>query len=286
MQILIGLLLFLEGLQPGTLPRQWQPSGPNCRNAAPWQIHEYNPNLYILRQSGCAHYEKPFLYLLFGENRALLQDTGAGDPDVDQVVPRLLLQWANRNKRAAPPPLLVVHSHSHSDHTAGDRKLAALAGVTVIPAHPETIEEALQMRGWPNRNGTIDLGSRVLDVIPIPGHDTAHLALYDRQTGLLLTGDTLYPGRLYVRDFPAFIASIDRLVTFTSTRPLAHILGTHIEQSRTPFVDYKVGTVFQPDEAPLELSRSDLLDLQAALAAMNGDFREQKLPRFTIVPRK
>ena len=30
-----------------------------------WQIHEYNANFYILRESGCTNYEKPFLYLIF-----------------------------------------------------------------------------------------------------------------------------------------------------------------------------------------------------------------------------
>jgi len=41
-------------------------------------VHEYNPDFYILRQSGCRHDEKPFLYLLFGSDKALLLDTGAG----------------------------------------------------------------------------------------------------------------------------------------------------------------------------------------------------------------
>ena len=43
--------------------------------------------------------------------------------------------------------------------------------------------------------GRIDLGDRIIDVIPIPGHDVLSLAYYDRQTGILLTGDGLYPGR-------------------------------------------------------------------------------------------
>ena len=43
-----------------------------------FQVHEYNPNFFILRQSGCIHYEKPFLYLIFGRDKALLEDTGAG----------------------------------------------------------------------------------------------------------------------------------------------------------------------------------------------------------------
>ena len=284
MLTLAGLLFFLESLQPGTLPSQWRPSGPNCPDTSAWQVHEYNANLYILRESGCKHYEKPFLYLIFGEKRALLQDTGAGQSGIDTLIPSLLDQWAKRNNREKAPPLLVIHSHGHSDHTAGDQKLAALPAVTLIPARADAIETALKMPGWPTQLGTIDLGGRVLDAIPIPGHDPASLALYDRQTGLLFTGDTLYPGRLYVRDFPAFVASVDRLVEFTRTRPVAHILGTHIEQSRTPFVDYKVGTVHQPGEAPLELASGDLFELQAALAAMNGKPRKVSLARFTIVP--
>lgn len=281
---LIGLLLAMEALQPGSLPRQWRPSGPNCMEVPDWQVHEYNADLYILRESGCTDFEKPFLYLIFGDKMALLQDTGAGKTDVDRLIPRLLAQWAARNHKPVPS-LLVVHSHSHGDHTAGDKQLAALPNVTVVPASPGDMEKAFNMSGWPEKRGAIDLGNRLLDAIPIPGHDIAGLALYDRRTGLLLTGDTLYPGRLYVRDFPEYVKSIDRLVAFTAERPVAHVLGTHIEQSRTPFTDYKVRTVYQPDEAVLELSRGDLLELQAALAAMHGKPRRLELSRFTIVPR-
>lgn len=281
---LLTLSIAFQVLQPGTLPRQWRPSGPLCTEVPDWQVHEYNSNLYILRESGCTNYEKPFLYLIFGENRAILQDTGAGETDIDRLIPRLLNDWAKKNNKPVPP-LLVLHSHSHGDHTSGDKKLAALPNVTVVPARPEAIEKALDMTGWPEKIGVIELGGRQLDAIPIPGHDSADLALYDRQTGLLLTGDTLYPGRLYVRNFPAYQASIQRLVRFTEDKPVAHILGTHIEQSRTPFVDYKVRTVYQPDELPLELSRGDLLELQAALTAMQGKPRRQALSRFTVFPR-
>jgi len=284
MHSFIGLLLAIEALQTGTLPRQWRPSGPTCTEVPDWQVHEYNPNLYIIRESGCTNYEKPFLYLIFGESKALLQDTGAGVTDIDRLIPRLLAQWAKRNNKPVPP-LLVVHSHSHGDHVSGDKQLAALPNVTVVTAKPAEIETALGMTGWPENPGVIDLGNRLIDAIPIPGHDAADLALYDRQTGLLFTGDTLYPGRLYIRNFPEYVKSIDRLVTFTRDRPVAHILGTHIEQSRTPFTDYKVRTVYQPDEAVLELSRGDLLELQAALAAMQGKPRRQELSRFTIFPR-
>jgi glyoxylase-like metal-dependent hydrolase (beta-lactamase superfamily II) len=140
------------------------------------------------------------------------------------------------------------------------------------------------IRNWPEGLGAIDLGDRVLDVVPIPGHEPASVAFYDRKTAVLLTGDLLYPGRLYVRDPAAFRASVRRLVAFTASRPVAHILGAHVENARTPFVDYPEGTVVQPDEHPLELGRAHLLELSDALDAMPGRIERRVLRDFTIVP--
>src|SRR5204863_6504591 len=131
----------------------------------------------------------------------------------------------------------------------------------------------------------IDLGDRVVDILEIPGHHAAHLAYYDRRTGILLTGDHLYPGRLYVTDFAAYEASTRKLVEFTATRPVAHILGCHIEQSSTPFVDYPVGTKYQPKEHVLELGRAHLLELLAGLEAMREKPVKALLRDFTIWPR-
>src|SRR5439155_19266173 len=53
------------GLERGRLPTQWITGGPDCTTLPEWQGHAYNPDLYILRESGCTNYEKPFLYLFF-----------------------------------------------------------------------------------------------------------------------------------------------------------------------------------------------------------------------------
>jgi hydroxyacylglutathione hydrolase len=181
----------------------------------------------------------------------------------------------------------VIHSHAHGDHTAGDPGFRDKADVQFVAANVAEVTKAAGIQNWPTDMGQIDLGNRVIDVIPIPGHEPASIALYDRQTGLLLTGDTFYPGRLYVStaNFPAFVASIQRLVDFTKTRPVAHILGTHIEQTRTPYVDYPRGTVYQPDEHALELSRGDLLELNEALIAMNGKPVRRALRSVILYPR-
>jgi glyoxylase-like metal-dependent hydrolase (beta-lactamase superfamily II) len=138
---------------------------------------------------------------------------------------------------------------------------------------------------WPEEIGAIDLGGRVVDVIPIPGHQAAHVAYYDRRTAILLTGDHLYPGRLYITDFAEYLASTRRLVEFTATRPVAHVAGCHIEQSATPFVDYPVGTRYQPREHSLELGRAHLLELAAGLEAMQGKPVRAYYRDFTIWPR-
>jgi hydroxyacylglutathione hydrolase len=125
----------------------------------------------------------------------------------------------------------------------------------------------------------------VIDVIPIPGHQPAHVAYYDRKTGILHTGDHLYPGRLYIQDFPAYLMSTSRLVKFTEGKPIAHIVGCHIEQSATPFADYPIGTTYQPQEHELALGRAHLLELHAGLEAMKDKPVKLGLRDFTIFPR-
>ena len=129
-----------------------------------------------------------------------------------------------------------------------------------------------------------DLGERLLDVIPIPGHQAASIAIYDRRTAVLLTGDTFYPGRLYVRDTAAYARSLQRLVDFTRDRPVTYLLGTHIENARTPFRDYPEGTGDQPDEHVLELTRPQLLELNTALEGMRGRLHRLVMQDFTIWP--
>src|SRR6266487_5948582 len=79
-----------QNVETGTLPAYWQTGGPNCLELPAWQVHEYNSTFYILRESGCTHYEKPFLYLIFGTRRVLLIDTGAGNPSTWKPVNEII----------------------------------------------------------------------------------------------------------------------------------------------------------------------------------------------------
>lgn len=113
---------------------------------------------------------------------------------------------------------------------------------------------------WPTSQGTIDLGNRVLDVLAIPGHEVQHIALYDRKTGILFTGDTLYPGLLFISDWETYRTSVHRLAAFAAAHPVSHILGAHIEMTSTPKQVYPYGTTYQPAEHVLELSVAQLAE--------------------------
>ena len=264
----------VENIERGALPSSWV-TGASCPETPAFRIHEYNPDFFILRQSGCTNFEKPFLYLLFGERSAMLVDTGAKEADVAGAVG----QASSAGRRATAAVRSRSSSCIRTATAITPRATPSSTGrpnTTLVAASPEALTAFFGLTGWPDASAAYSLSGRIIDVIPIPGHERASIALYDRRTGVLLTGDTLYPGRLYVRDGQAFTASIQRLVAFTRDKPVAHILGAHVENTRTPFVDYPEGTTYQPDEHPLELGRAHLLELNDA---PDGDARHDRPPR-------
>jgi len=86
----------------------------------------------------------------------------------------------------------------------------------------------------------------------------------------------LNPGRLSEQDFAAFKASAQRLADFVSDRPIAHVLGTHIEQTRTPYLDYPRGTPYQSEEHSLALTRAHVIELNEAFIAMDGKAKKMR----------
>ena len=145
--------------------------------------------------------------------------------------------------------------------------------------------DLFHIKHWPDGIGAVDLGDRVIDVIPILGHSDTSIALYDRKTAILFTGDSLYPGtalRPQLRRIPG--QAPNGSSTLRKAKPVAHILGNHIEQTRTSYLDYAEGSMYQPNEHVLELSRGSLLELDAALLSLHGHPARLALSDFTIWP--
>lgn len=239
------------------------------------QVHQAAPGFWILRQSKRSHFEAPFLYLLAGEKRALLLDTGAMPEDgstlpLRSTVDRLLREWARRHPGCAE--LIVAHTHSHRDHLGGDGQFTLRPRTRVVGATPQAVAAQFGLVGWPEGEAAFDLGGRKLVVLPLPGHEPSHIAIYDETTRTLLTGDSLYPGMLTVRDLGAYRASAAKLARFVRRHPIDHVLGTHIEMTRTARRMYPLETRYQPEEHALALRREHVLELERAVTAA-GDFR-------------
>ena len=250
----------------GVFPTQWQ-DGTDCANALPYEIHQYGYGTVIVRQALCTTANAPFFYMLFGQEQALLFDTGTGSNSVGVQVLNVVDQWL----AATGLPdieLLVVNSHADGDHDGGNFQFDSTAFATIVGSSQAEIEAYFGFDDWPTQVVTHDLGGREIDIIPTPGHAAGHIAVYDHLTGVLLTADTLLPGRIFIEDFDTFATSIERLVVHTEIRDVCHILGGHIGMTNEAGVPYDFGAAVHANERELEMSRDHLLELHQAVQAM------------------
>lgn len=249
------------------------------------QIQAYDENTYVIRQSLKTNFEAPFLYLLFGEDRALLIDSGAGNIDLRGFIDR---QIAAREKAIGGQSiaLTVMHSHSHGDHIAGDNQFEGRPNTTVVGLKPADIATYFSLDDWPNNVGSFNLGNRIVDLIPTPGHQESHVMVFDRKTQILFSGDVIYPGRLYFRctGVSEYKRSIDRLATFTKDRDVKWVLGAHIELSYKPGKSYDGDDLKRTDERLLELPPRVIANVQAATAKMENAPRVEVYDNFTLFP--
>lgn len=147
------------------------------------------------------------IYLVVGEARALLVDTGLGAGRLAAFV-----------KTLTALPVDVVNTHGHPDHSGGNDEFArvhahpldfdAIRGFATREARQGTLarmamaapgadlfslDEAMRLPAAelvPVKGGHVfDLGGRALEVIEQPGHTPGEIVLLDAANRVLLTGD-------------------------------------------------------------------------------------------------
>jgi len=205
------------------------------------------------------YHQVNFNYLLIGADRALLLDSGPGVRDITAAVRSL-----------TPLPVTSVASHLHYDHVGGYNRFEAgamidlphlreRAGDGPLPLTPGEHLGYVEGFHLPELNVTewwapgvpIDLGERSIMVYHTPGHTPESIVLEDRARKQFFTGDSYYPGDLFVflpsSSIGDFVRSTDNLVKRISDD--ATLYGAHRQA---------------PNGLPT-LSRDDLLDLQNAL---------------------
>ena len=272
--LLTPILGWCGDLAPGSMEVQWDPGAETCPAGRPdpIQVHRYNAQTIILREKLCSTWEAPFMYLLIGDKQALLIDTGdIADPNLMPL--EALVMSLLPGESAAKLPLLVLHSHGHLDHRAGDPQFEGVNGVQVVGSDEEHVRKYFGFADWPNGSAQIDLGGRIVDVLPAPGHHPAQMVYYDRNTGLVFSGDFLLPGRLLVDDWRAYEASAQRVAEFLNDRPVSFVLGGHVEKKHSGELLPWEAT-YHPDEHALQLTKEDVAALPAALRKFNGFYTE------------
>lgn len=180
---------------------------------------------------------KPFyrcnIWHVRGRDRDLLFDSGLGHFSLKSHVALVREQ-----------KLVCVASHTHFDHIGCHHEFPdrcvhrAEAAILADPRNELTLADRyateemfiVEPEGWDTARyrieaapagrvleagDIVDLGDRAFEVIHTPGHSPGGIALYEKKTGTLLSGDIVYDGPLiddaYHSDIDEYLATLERM---------------------------------------------------------------------------
>lgn len=172
--------------------------------------------LTLIRERYVAKWLRCNIWHLRGRDRDILIDSGMGLRPLKREIPRL-------SERS----LTAISSHCHFDHIGGAHEfeerlghaseahihaapsLAATAATGWIMAetflakphdgfdHSHYRLTPAPLTGYLDEGDVVDLGDRAFNVLHLPGHSPGSIALYEKSTGTLFAGDTVYDGALF-----------------------------------------------------------------------------------------
>jgi glyoxylase-like metal-dependent hydrolase (beta-lactamase superfamily II) len=210
--------------------------------------------------------EETISYLIVGTKQALLFDTGMGIGDIHKVVRQLTSR-----------PIVVLNSHTHNDHVGGNSLFPFIFGMDtaftranakgsrddaqaeIAPGmicgelprgfNPKTYAtRPWHVSLWVHDGFKISLGhDHDVEIIATPGHTPDSISLLDHSNGLLFTGDTYYPGPIWLfrpeTNLDAYVASVRKLAALAPQVKL--VLGAHNVPVADPSILPKLVTAIE-----------------------------------------
>jgi hydroxyacylglutathione hydrolase len=217
------------------------------------------------------YYQGNYNYLILGERRAILFDSGPGVRDIKPVAESL-----------TELPVTVAASHLHYDHVGNMGRFERVAMLDLPDLRDSVGEDgvfrfgryehlgfvddveppSVRVTDWWEAGKEIDLGERTVEVLHTPGHTPHDMMLYDEESGQLFTGDLIYPTTLL-----ALLPGSSRSAYLDSTTKLLRRVSPNTEL----FAGHAAFT--ETARAP-RLSVSDLSDIQETLEGAREGRRE------------
>ncbi|MBJ8107923.1 MULTISPECIES: MBL fold metallo-hydrolase [Bacillus cereus group] len=173
-------------------------------------VNQIDNTTFAISEYG--HWEQVHSYLLIGEEKAALIDTGLGIDNIKRITDQL-----------TNLPIIVLTTHVHWDHIGshgefkniyvhkdeedwlvnGIKKLSIeqirkdVSRDITIPTpktfNPDTYKPFQgNPTGLLNDGDKIEIGNRKLTIYHTPGHSPGHISILDNSKGYLFTGDLLY----------------------------------------------------------------------------------------------
>ena len=181
-----------------------------------FEVYRLTDTVYAIYEDG--QFEEVISYLVLGEERAALIDTGNGIGDIKGLLEGL-----------TELPVMVVNTHTHGDHIGGNHQFSEVAvydsefsrenakhgrsrkqmghyleGDMVWKPFPPLFDRdgwrihPFNVTRWLRDGDIVDLGGRELEIIHTPGHSPDSVCILDRASRIFWTGDTFYPAPIYV----------------------------------------------------------------------------------------
>ncbi len=216
------------------LPRPIYASLERIQISQDWyEVYKLTEGTYAIYEP--FQFEEAICYLVLGNDRGIVIDTGTGIGDLNGVI-----------KELTDLSVSVVNTHSHWDHIGNNHQFQEIACYN----HPACVDKLLDgvshsrlqrsIQGdsiwkplpqdfhadsWEipgvepsvllEDGDIIDLGGRTLEVIYTPGHSPDSICLLDKINRLLFSGDTFFPGPLYAYsedvNIQEYMVSINKL---------------------------------------------------------------------------
>lgn len=179
-------------------------------------FHRIDPHTWV----GSGHWSfNESLYLVEGNERAVLIDAGTRIKDLDKVVASL-----------TEKPVTLIATHVHPDHVgAADFFPAIYINPADTVAVPQMMPDYTGEIKFLKDGETIDLGGRQLEVIFTPAHTPGSTTFIDKDAGYGFSGDSFGSGNLllFSGTFSELIATCEKMEAVMEKNGIAFLYPGH-----------------------------------------------------------